>query len=169
MSHAISAASSMSLGYMICNDINSPFKGDTLARSSVANGLQINRSTAYLKGQRFVSKPKILSGNKTSQKDIDALSYREGQGHHTICSRFSIQAADEVRQVVQYTQVMLHHNYITAHSQTVTRSHMLTAVVQKHPQRCSFLQRPNFLLWSEHIACPFATTQLLTDKNTMTD
>ena len=34
----------------------------------------------------------------------------EGHGDHSVRAGHSIQAADKVRQVVQHTQVMLHHN-----------------------------------------------------------
>ena len=37
---------------------------------------------------------------------------RERHGHHTVGPRHSVQAADEVREVVQHTEVMLHHHHV---------------------------------------------------------
>ena len=37
----------------------------------------------------------------------------EGHGDDTVCSRDTVQAADEVREVVQHTQIMFYNYYIS--------------------------------------------------------
>lgn len=41
------------------------------------------------------------------------FSDREWHGYHSICSRNTIETADEVRQVVKYTEIMLHNHHIS--------------------------------------------------------
>ena len=64
--------------------------------------MPVNRTTgkkdicADLEGQGVLPEAEVLSGNKASQEDVDALSHTEGHGDDTVCSRLPIQAADEV-------------------------------------------------------------------------
>lgn len=94
---------------------------------------------SHLKDQRGLSKPEVLRGHVAVQEDVDAwnetnvevvdvlcaevtcskgggfeLTFPDAEGHgdHSVGAGDSVQAADEVRQVVQHTQVVLHHNDI---------------------------------------------------------
>ena len=67
---------------------------------------------SYLKRKRFISEPKIFCWNKSSQENIDAFSNREWQGNHPISTWLSIQAANEVGQVIQDTQVVFNNDDI---------------------------------------------------------
>ena len=44
--------------------------------------------------------PQVFSGHKTSKEDVDAFSNREGHSDNTIDTRFAVQAANKVGQVV---------------------------------------------------------------------
>jgi hypothetical protein len=48
----------------------------------------------------------------TSQEDVDALAHAEWQRDDAVRAGLAVQAADEVREVVQHGQVVLHHNHI---------------------------------------------------------
>eukprot|EP00968_Pinguiococcus_pyrenoidosus_P004549 scaffold301_cov243-Pinguiococcus_pyrenoidosus.AAC.54 len=63
----------------------------------------------HLELQRFLAEPQVLRGDEAGQEDVDALAHRERHGHDTVRARRAIQAADEVAQVVQNGQVVLHH------------------------------------------------------------
>lgn len=47
----------------------------------------------------------------------DTFSYAEGHGDDAVGTGYSIQTADEVRQVVQNTQIMLYNNYVSKRGQ----------------------------------------------------
>ena len=44
------------------------------------------------------------------------LSDAEGHGNDPVCARDSVEAADEVRQIIQNTQVVLHHDDVPVSS-----------------------------------------------------
>ncbi len=66
----------------------------------------------YLEGEGFFSESQVLGGHKAGQEDVDAFSNAEGHSHHPVRSRLAVQAADEVRQVIQHCQIVLHHNHV---------------------------------------------------------
>lgn len=68
---------------------------------------------ANLEGKGLIPKSQIFSRNKTSQKDVDALSNRERQSHYPIRSRLPVKAADKIRQIIQHAQVVLHYDDVT--------------------------------------------------------
>ena len=52
------------------------------------------------------------AGERGSVGRSRTFSDRERHGHHPIGSRNSVETADEVREIVQYTEVMLHYHHI---------------------------------------------------------
>lgn len=54
-------------------------------------------------------------------KAISTFSYTEGHGNDAVGTGYAVQAADEVRQVVQNTQIMLYNNYVSKRGQRDAR------------------------------------------------
>lgn len=54
-----------------------------------------------LEGKLYVSESHVLRGNETSQEDIDTLPDRTWHGDHTVSTWHSIEAADEVREIIE--------------------------------------------------------------------
>ena len=50
----------------------------------------------HLEGETLLPKSQVLSGNESSQKDVDALPDAERQRHDAVCPRLTVEAADEV-------------------------------------------------------------------------
>ena len=63
-----------------------------------------------------LSESKVLCWYVAVQEDVDTFPHSNGHRDNAIDSRHSIQTADEVREVVQNAQVMLHHNHIPRES-----------------------------------------------------
>lgn len=69
--------------------------------------LHIFKGITDFKVKLLIPKPHVLSGHKPSQEDIDAFPDSEGHGHYSIGSRLSIEAADEIREVIEDGEVVL--------------------------------------------------------------
>lgn len=72
--------------------------------------LEVFESVANLECQFFLPEPHIFSGDKPSEEDVDSFSDGEGHGHHTVGRRLSVEAANEVREIVQDGEVVLHYD-----------------------------------------------------------
>ena len=81
------------------------------------------------KDQTCLTEPKVFCRNVAIQEYVDALPDPNGQGDHAVGPRHSIQATDEVGEVVQDTQIMLHHDHIPSKKHAV-----ITINEQKQPQ-----------------------------------
>lgn len=65
---------------------------------------------SHFENKRFCSKSHVFSRHKAVEENVNAFPDGEGHGHNTVGTGHTIQAADEIRQIVQYWQVMLHYN-----------------------------------------------------------
>lgn len=69
----------------------------------------MGRKATNLEGEALLSEAEVLGGHEAGQKDVDAFPHAEGHCHHPVRARLAVQAAYEIRQVVQHRQVVLHH------------------------------------------------------------
>ncbi len=65
-----------------------------------------------LEGEGLIPEAQVLGGDEAGQEDVDALAHTEGHGDHSVRARLAVEAADEVREVVEHRQVVLHHNHV---------------------------------------------------------
>lgn len=120
---------------------------------------------SHLEDQRGLTKPEIFSRDVTIQEDVDPWNQRsvikllayspslealgstfsdaEGHGDHAVGTGDSVQTADEVRQVVQHTQVVLNHNDVPGSQWpwvgTAVCRLLTPAVVTLNTGRCLYL------------------------------
>mmetsp|Transcript_11110 Transcript_11110/g.12173 ORF Transcript_11110/g.12173 Transcript_11110/m.12173 type:complete len:201 (+) Transcript_11110:208-810(+) len=65
-----------------------------------------------LESQGDFSKSQIFGGNKTGQENVNTFSDTERHSDNTICSGFTIQTANKIREIIQDTQIMFNDNDI---------------------------------------------------------
>jgi hypothetical protein len=70
---------------------------------------EIDMLCVYLECKCLVAESEVLGGHEACEEDVDAFSYGEGHGNDAVSRGGAVEAADEVRQVVQHGQVVLHH------------------------------------------------------------
>ena len=63
-----------------------------------------NTACSHLEDERLVSEPEVLRGHEAVEEDVDALAHAERGGHDAVGAGHAVQAADEVRQVVEHLQ-----------------------------------------------------------------
>mmetsp|Transcript_34926 Transcript_34926/g.75545 ORF Transcript_34926/g.75545 Transcript_34926/m.75545 type:complete len:324 (+) Transcript_34926:514-1485(+) len=66
------------------------------------------RRLGHLEGERCLSETKVLGGNETSEENVDALADGERHGHDTVVGGRAVENADEVTEVVQHGEIVLH-------------------------------------------------------------
>lgn len=69
--------------------------------------LQIFEGITDLEGKLLISEPHVFRWHKSRKKDVDTFPDSEWHGNDSISCWFSIQAADEIRQIVEDGQIVL--------------------------------------------------------------
>lgn len=72
--------------------------------------LQIFEGITDLEGKLLVSEPHVLRWHKPRKEDVDTFSDCEWHGNDSISCWLSVQAADEIRQIIEDGQIVLDHN-----------------------------------------------------------
>ena len=62
--------------------------------------------------ERSLAEAQVLRGHESIQEHIDAFADWEGQSDNSVGTRMAIEDTDEVWQIVQHTQVVLHYYHI---------------------------------------------------------
>ena len=65
------------------------------------------RGLSELKVELLFSESQVLRRDKTSQEDVDTITNVEGHGHHTISTRSTVEAANEIREVIEDRKIVL--------------------------------------------------------------
>mmetsp|Transcript_6980 Transcript_6980/g.7817 ORF Transcript_6980/g.7817 Transcript_6980/m.7817 type:complete len:322 (+) Transcript_6980:839-1804(+) len=83
---------------------------------ALAGQLALLNALRHLKCQLDVTEAQILRWYKPSQEDVNPFPDTEGHGDHSVRTGLAVQHAHEVGQIIQYTQVVLHHNHVFVNS-----------------------------------------------------
>mmetsp|Transcript_16711 Transcript_16711/g.24544 ORF Transcript_16711/g.24544 Transcript_16711/m.24544 type:complete len:414 (-) Transcript_16711:112-1353(-) len=75
---------------------------------------QVISSLRNLECQGILSEPQVLRRYISRQEDVDAFPSAEGHGDDPVGGGHAVEAADVVRQVVQHSQIVLHHQHVAA-------------------------------------------------------
>mmetsp|Transcript_16970 Transcript_16970/g.36917 ORF Transcript_16970/g.36917 Transcript_16970/m.36917 type:complete len:509 (-) Transcript_16970:689-2215(-) len=75
------------------------------------------RVVRHLEGEGDLAEAQVLGGHEPREEDVDALAHAEGERHHAVGAGLAVQAADEVGEVIEDAQVVLHDNHVLGGTQ----------------------------------------------------
>src|SRR5262245_53408226 len=67
----------------------------------------------YLERKLSGSEAQVFGRHETRQKDVDAFTHTEWHSHHTIGAGLAVQTANEVGEVIEHAQIVLHHHHVS--------------------------------------------------------